>query len=414
MLSYYSRAARRCVHLFSFVLVPLLSSSGAFGQVAAGQAADQSGSLPEVLVTAPTTVPTPENDVASSISVITDQQIDAHQWRTVPDALETVPGLNVVQTGGPGGLTSVYIRGTSSDHVKVLIDGIDVTDPSNSNAFDFGQLLASDIERIEVLRGPQSGLYGSDAIGGVINIITKKGQGPLKVTGTIEGGSFGTLNQYLRASGSQSIFNYSFNVAHYRSTDTPVTPLNKLLPGEQRNNNSYDNLTFSTKLGADINEHLSLNYVGRYTNSSYFFTGDSLDDTTFLYYPSPTQSQQVDHDYFTRGEMVTSFFDDRLKNYLGINYSDSWSLNLTPDSLPENYQGKRLQEDWRSVIQALPGETVVIGADHKDETLWQINPDTNASQADTGAYAELESNFYNRAFLTSNIRYDDYSTFGGI
>lgn len=395
---------------FSVLIFPCTS---ALAQVSTDQAANQSQSLPEVLVTSPTTVPTPENEVGSSISVITDQQISDHQWRTVPEALETVPGLNVVQTGGPGGQTSVFIRGTNSNHVKVLIDGIDVTDPSNPNdSFDFGQLLTSDIERIEVLRGPQSGLYGSDAIGGVINIVTKKGHGPLKVRAMVEGGSFGTLNQSLNASGAQSIFNYAFNIAHYRSTETPVTPLNELLPGEQRNNDSYDNLTVSTKLGADINQNLSLNYVGRYTNSSLFFTGDTLNDTTFLYNPSPSQAQQVDHDFFTRGEIVTSFFDDRLKNYLGINYSDSWSLNTTPGSATENNQGKRLQEDWRSVIQALPGETVVVGADHKEDTLWQINPEANASQTDTGAYAELQSNFYNRAFLVSNVRYDNYDTFG--
>jgi vitamin B12 transporter len=79
-----------------------------------------------------------------------------------------------VQTGGPGGQTSVFIRGTNSNQVKVLIDGIDASDPSNTNgSFDFGQLLTYDIDRIEVLRGPQSGLYGADAIGGVISITTK-------------------------------------------------------------------------------------------------------------------------------------------------------------------------------------------------------------------------------------------------
>ena len=116
----------------------------------------------------------------------------------MPDALKQVPGIDVVQTGGPGGQTSVFMRGTNANHVKVLIDGIDVGNPSITNgAFDFGHLLTGDIERIEVLRGPQSGLYGSDAIGGVISITTKKGEGPPKVTAMAEGGSFGTFNQTL-------------------------------------------------------------------------------------------------------------------------------------------------------------------------------------------------------------------------
>jgi vitamin B12 transporter len=128
------------------------------------------------VVVSPTTIPTPSYESASSTTVITAADIQSHQYRTVPDALSLVPGLNVVQSGGPGGQTSVFIRGTNSNHVKVLIDGIDVSDPSNPNqSFDFGQLLTGDIARIEVLRGPQSGLYGSDAIGGVISVTTKQG-----------------------------------------------------------------------------------------------------------------------------------------------------------------------------------------------------------------------------------------------
>ncbi len=413
--------ARRRALVFCVGFFAGFASLPAHAQVAADQAAEQSGSLPQVFVTAPTTVPTPESNVASSITVIASQQIEEHQWRTVPDVLETVPGLSVAQYGPPGALTSIFIRGMNSNHVKVLIDGVDVSDPSNPNdSFDFGQLLASDIERIEILRGPQSGLYGSDAIGGVINIITKKGLGPLKVTGTIEGGSFGTLNQTFHASGSQSIFNYSFNLDHFHTTDVPITPLFELLPGEQRIDTSYDNLTFSTKLGADINEHLSLNYIGRYTSSNYTFPGD--ENCSFIppynCYQNTAPSLQVDHDFYTRGEAVTSFFDNRLKNYLGINYSDIHTFDTDPYYGDSTNQGQRVKFDWRSVIEALPGETVVVGADHETETLFANAPgygefDQDASRNDAGGFAELQSSFYNRFFLVSNVRYDDYDTFGG-
>ena len=165
-----------------------------------------------------------------------------------------MPGLDVVQTGGPGGQTSVFMRGTNSNHVKVLIDGIDVGNPSITNgAFDFGHLLTGDIERIEVLRGPQSGLYGSDAIGGVISITTKKGEGPPKVTASAEGGSFGTFNQTARRQrlARQASITPSTSCISARPS-TPVTPLHLLAPGEKRNNDSYDNRTYSTKLGADL------------------------------------------------------------------------------------------------------------------------------------------------------------------
>jgi vitamin B12 transporter len=127
------------------------------------------------VVVSPTAIVTPAGQTASSVTVVTAKDIATQQYRAAPDIFATVPGLNVVQTGGPGGQTSVFMRGTNSNHTKVLIDGIDVSDPSTPNgAFDYAHLLAADIQQLEVLRGPQSGLYGSDAIGGVISIVTQK------------------------------------------------------------------------------------------------------------------------------------------------------------------------------------------------------------------------------------------------
>src|SRR6202158_3774859 len=210
--------------------------------------AQQSASKQQAIVVSPTATETPIDQIASSVTVITAKDMERDQRRTAPDALATVPGLNVVQSGGPGGLTSVFMRGTNSNHTKVLIDGIDVSDPSNPNrSFDLGQLLTADIQQIEVLRGPQSGLYGADALGGVISIITKKGEGPPRATGTIEGGSFGTFNQTAALSGSQDRINYAFNVAHLRATDVPVTPLELLPPGQRAIGNSYDNMTYRSE-----------------------------------------------------------------------------------------------------------------------------------------------------------------------
>jgi len=182
-----------------------LLSSSAFAQT--------TGADIETVVVTATRIPTPEAQVASSITVITAKDIAAKQDQTLPQALQDVPGLNVVQEGGPGEQTSVFMRGTDSNHVKVLVDGIDVGDPSSPNgAFDFGQFLTPDIERIEILRGPQSGLYGSDAIGGVINIITKSGAGPAQFTADVEGGSFDTFNQAGGVSGSTGPFHYTANI----------------------------------------------------------------------------------------------------------------------------------------------------------------------------------------------------------
>ena len=145
------------------------------------------------VVVSATRIETPINQIGSSVTVIDDQEIEVHQQRSLPDALQTVPGLNIVQTGGPGGKTSVFLRGSNSNQTKVLIDGIDANDPSQDGVFDFGQVLTADLARVEVLRGPQSSLFGSDALGGVINLVTKKGEGPPRLEGMLEGGSFGYL-----------------------------------------------------------------------------------------------------------------------------------------------------------------------------------------------------------------------------
>ena len=189
----------------------------------------------ETVVVSATRIPTPLSQLASSVTVITAPEIEARQDRSLPDVLREVPGLSITQTGGAGGQTSIFMRGTNANHTKVLLDGIDLADPSTpSGAADISKLLAGDIAQVEVLRGPQGALYGSDAIGGVINITTKSGEGPLKLTADAEGGSFDTFNQCGSASGSEGAFHYAATVQHFHAGATPVTPLNLLPPGEKR------------------------------------------------------------------------------------------------------------------------------------------------------------------------------------
>ena len=325
-----SAMQRGACHDFFYVVIRSLTVLGASACVTTAFAQgsiqqSQSIALPTIVVS-PTTIPTPAEQLASSVTVISAEDLQRNQRQTIPDALNAVPGLNVVQTGGPGGQTSIFMRGTNSNQVKVLIDGIDVSDPTTPNgAFDFAHLLTGDVERIEVLRGPQSGLYGSDAIGGVISITTKKGEGPPKVTATVEGGSFGTFNQTTSLRGSQGEFNYSFNILHLQSNSVPVTPLNLLAPGEQRNNDYYNNWTYSTKLGANLSDNLAVNLVARYIDAKHGLTADDGVNFPPNSGPEVLQNTQRNHQLFTRGEVVWSLFDNRFKNFFGVNYSNQWS-----------------------------------------------------------------------------------------
>src|SRR5256885_5497601 len=152
-------------------------------QDATSSALSNSEAETEGIVVSATRIETPINEIGSSVTLITEKEIERDQKRTLPDVLRTVPGLNIVQTGGPGGKTSVFMRGSNSNHTKVLIDGVDANDPSQDGVFDFGQVLTSDIARVEVLRGPQSSLYGSDAIGGGGYLLTKHKEGAARGTG---------------------------------------------------------------------------------------------------------------------------------------------------------------------------------------------------------------------------------------
>lgn len=138
------------------------------------------------------------DEITSPISVLSETEIQNRNQSTIADLLRTVPGLSVSQNGGAGSLTQIRLRGSEANHIVVIIDGVEVANPSDG-AFDFGGLRNEDIVKIEVLRGEQSALYGSDAVGGVINIITRAGSTSENWRASVEGGSAGTAEGQISA-----------------------------------------------------------------------------------------------------------------------------------------------------------------------------------------------------------------------
>ena len=380
----------------------------AFGLSLVAFHAQAENTAPEMVVVSATQIPTPESQVASSVTVITGEQIELRQQRLLPDVLREVPGLNLVQTGGPGGLSAIFMRGTNSNHAKVFIDGIDVGDPSSSNAgFDFSQLQSMDIAQIEVLRGPQSGLYGSDAIGGVIDITTRTGNGPLRAQGLVEGGSFDTFNQAASLSGSADHLHYSANIEHFHSGATPVTPLDLLPPGAKRNDDYYDNLTTSTKLGYDILGNLDVGLVARFSNGHLRVTGD--DFSTFPSFPAAQQSAVNTNEYYGRAFGHLVLLDGFLDQTLAVAYTRKRSANYQPDIPLTLNTGERTKLDWRGKLRFSDHETVVLGAEHARDDISQ--PLSAATRVNSG-YGELQSQLGDRFFSALNVRYDGNSRFG--
>ena len=204
--------------------------------------APQEQTLPPTVVTA-TRIETPREQIATSISVITDQNIQDQHAETVIEALRNVPGVDVVGSGARGTTTGIFIRGSDKDQVLVLIDGVEVNSVTLGE-FNFAHLTTDNIERVEVLRGAGGTLYGSQAIGGVVNVITKKGTGPAELTLSAEGGNWQTNHQAVALRGSIEKLGYSLTFSHI-GTDG----FHRRFPGgAEKSNDDYTNLSSSARL----------------------------------------------------------------------------------------------------------------------------------------------------------------------
>src|SRR5438477_4861773 len=196
---------------YAFVLrLSVLASLGASAAAAAQE--PDTVVLNPVVVTA-TRVPTPADAVTAAVTTLSGRELQLRGIRTVAEALRAVPGAAVVETGSYGGQTSLFLRGGESDYVKVLVDGVPQNQPGG--AFDFADLTTDNVDRIEIVRGPGSVLYGSDAVTGVIQIFTRAGSGPLKMGADVQGGSYGSNQVGFDASGGNSRLGYAVRVARF-------------------------------------------------------------------------------------------------------------------------------------------------------------------------------------------------------
>jgi vitamin B12 transporter len=394
--------------------VALIAISPAFAQANfnVGATADES------VVVSATRVATPISQIGSSVTVVTAADIEARQNRDLPSALQSVPGLFVEQTGGLGGPVSLFTRGTNSNHTKVIVDGIDIADPSTpSNAADIGKLLTGDIARIEVLRGPQSGLYGSDAIGGVINIVTKAGEGPLTLSAQAEGGSFDTFNQRAQLGGSADGLHYMLTVDHVHAGATPVTPLSLLAPGVRRNDDLYDGLQVSTKLGYDVTGNFDLGLVGHYGSSLGRITNDAFNFVTFVSSPAANQTRNAIQQYDSRATAHLLLWDGRLDQTVGFGFTGAITSSQDPDNGYVLSKGQRFKADYQGNIGVADGEMLVVGAETaRDSNRPGVSfgfPTGPATGITTNAgYGEIQSDFGGGFYDSASIRYDDNSRFG--
>ncbi len=357
-------------------------------------------------VVTPTRTEVSAGEVGSSFSVISQEQIRASGRVNVGEVLRDVVGVDVVRQGGPGSLQSVFIRGANSQHTKVLLDGVPINDPSNATrGFDFSTLDIENVERIEVLRGPQSLLYGSDAIGGVINIITQRGAGPLSLRASGRGGTFGTARQTLSVSGGNDTTYYSFGGAF---TDTAgISQAARRFDNTERD--GYSNGTLSGRFGWTPSELLNVDYVFRWADvdaqvDSYDFSlSRPVDDLI---------RRNLSRTFYNRVQAQSLMFDGALEQIVGFNLTQYRRDDTHPEPfVPMEYRGQTRRVDWQANLLLAQGNTFSVGFNYLQEDAdTTYNP--FASQNNSGLFLMDQFSLSDLWFVTIGTRWDDWNTAG--
>jgi vitamin B12 transporter len=290
----------------------------------AAWADDDPQKVDEMVVTATRSEMSKDKIGGSSVTVITAEEIEAKKLPSVADLLRSVPGLEIRSYSGLGTTTTARIRGAQAKDTLVLIDGVMLNDPSSiGRAADLANITSDNIERIEVVRGPMSALYGTSATAGVINIITKKGSEKPSVYGSIEGGSYNTWKAKVGATGKIKKFNFSLAAAQLESEGFSLADDdNDRIPhaGNTSEKDGYKNTTLSGKFGFDITPDFDINAVVRNISSEVdadvFGSGHAGDRFTPLPWgttPDPTGLKEAreNHDQLFYKLDVHNFFFDR-------------------------------------------------------------------------------------------------------
>ncbi|NWF52745.1 MAG: TonB-dependent receptor [Nitrospirae bacterium] len=399
-------------------ILTLLTSN--FSVLTSLYAEEKAVSLEEVVVTA-TRLEEPVREVASSVTVITEKEIESKKAKMVYEVLKDIPGLDVPQSGGSGRLTNIFIRGAKSEHTLVMIDGIEMNDPlSPDRSYDFANLSVDNIERIEIIRGPQSTLYGSDAIGGVINIITKKGEGKPKFFASFEGGRYDTFSEAAGFSGGTQWFNYSFGISHLNTTG--FSAAHEKYGNTEKDSN--ENTSFSSRVGFTPSDYLNIDLIVRYIDAETNIDqggGEGADDPNFIF-----DSKQL----FLKTLGSLLLFNGLWEQKLGFSYSkhdrdylDDKDTQRPFDSSKAFFDGRMWKVDWQHYLYLHKTNTVTFGVEYEEErgeseyswvSAWgpgkSVFPEKSANIK--GAYIQDKISLNESFFATLGIRVDDHSRFG--
>ena len=367
---------------------------------------------PDTIVVTAGRMPEPLSRVGQSITVIDSAEIARRQTTTVIDLLRSVPGVSVARNGGVGSTTSLFIRGADSDQTVALIDGVKLNDPSvPGGGFNFGNLLVGNIARIEVLRGPSSVLWGSQAIGGVVNLITVAPTDDLHVNARAEYGYRNTGQGIVNVSGKAGALSASVGAGYFRTDG--ISTFDERLGAREKD--GYRNLGANANFNLALGDAVSIDLRGWYSDGRVGFDG----------FPPPNFNLGDTTDYGTTRELVgytginAALFDGRLRNRLGFAITDTRRYNYDGAATnSETFSGNGRNErfEYQGIAQIIDGVDATFGAERERSRFTTSNyggPVTVGGQTLTSGYGQLVVTPFTGFTATGGARYDSHSRFGG-
>ena len=365
-----------------------------------------------VFVVTATRMEQPLDTVGTTVSVVGAHQIEEQQIHASGDVLRQVPGVEINQSGSAGNQTDVSIRGSSAAETLILLDGVDVN-TGTTGGFDIADVTSDNLDRIEVVRGAGGALYGSSAIGGVVNLITREGSGPLKLSYDGEGGNRATQRQAVTFDGADGRLAYSGALSYYSTT------------AFRPRNASFDNLSAVSRLDYHLSPDTKFTGFARYIRSNLSLVNFS----DFLTPVDPNAHQR--NEFMLYNGVVTHQFSDRLEGRMSVFFvRNDLRLNDTPFPANPNFERDRVPDETRGTNMELhyrwgEGFRSLAGFDFKDRWVRSahlfdtVEPPTqsftayHARRQEYAGYLEQEGRLFDGLMLvTGAVRVDGNSDFG--
>ncbi len=379
----------------------LLSAAAAIASPAYAQSIPD-GDTPELVVTA-ARVAQPASEVGQAVTVIDRAEIERRQTTVVSDLLATTPGVTVTRNGSVGALTSVRIRGAESDQTLVVIDGVRVNDPSSTGGgFNFANLLSSSVERIEVLRGPNSVPWGSQAIGGVVNIITATPTEGVQARANAEYGYADSVFASAGVSGAKGPVSGSLTGGYLRTDG-----ISSAASGTERD--GYRQYGAAGRLGVEFAPGIGLDLRGYYADSKVDIDGFPAPDYVLADDPEYSKTQEI----YGYAGLHANFADGRFNNRVAFTIADINRDNYDPTfGTDPSFIGRGRSEryEYQGDFRPLDQVRVVAGVERENSRY-----NDGFSYADTGitsVYGQLIVKPIDILTLTGGVRNDDHDDFG--